>query len=123
MALTRSDLIYRWNNVRGATHKAANRGLRTDESLRDGLYSPSVKDPTSEEKHRILHLMEKLGINHLDMGLPGARKRAYADVERLAREIRDAKLKIRGNCAARTHESDIRPVAEIQDKVGIPIEA
>src|SRR5437588_2849803 len=66
--------------------------------------------------------MEKLGINYLDMGLPGAGPRAYADVERLAREIRDSKLKIRGNCAARTHQNDIRPVAEIQDKVGIPIE-
>ena len=123
MALKHSDLIYDWNNVPGAAFKPAGRVMLTDESLRDGLQSPSVKDPTIEEKLRILHLMEKLGINHLDMGLPGAGKRSYADVERLAREIRDAKLKIRGNCAARTHESDIRPVAEIQDKVGIPIEA
>lgn len=123
MALKHSDLIYDWNNVPGAVFKSAGRVMLTDESLRDGLQSPSVKDPSTEEKLRILHLMEKLGINHLDMGLPGAGKRAYADVERLAREIRDAKLKIRGNCAARTHESDIRPVAEIQDKVGIPIEA
>src|SRR5207248_11662976 len=66
--------------------------------------------------------MEEVGINNLVMGLSGAGARAYADVERLAREIRDAKMKIRGNCAARTHENDIRPVAEIQDKVGIPIE-
>ena len=102
MALKHSDLIYDWNNVPGAAFKPAGRVMLTDESLRDGLQSPSVKDPTIEEKLRILHLMEKLGINHLDMGLPGAGKRSYADVERLAREIRDAKLKIRGNCAART---------------------
>ncbi|HET9743142.1 MAG TPA: hypothetical protein VFQ00_10360, partial [Terriglobales bacterium] len=70
----------------------------------------------------ILHLMEKLGINFLDLGLPGAGPRAYADVERLAQEIANSKLKIRGNCAARTHQNDIRPVAEIQQKVGIPIE-
>src|SRR5204863_7894251 len=63
-----------------------------------------------------------LGKHHLDRGVPGAGPRAYGDVERLAREIRDAKLTIRGNCAARTHENDIRPVAEIQEKVGIPIE-
>ena len=122
MALKHSNLIYDWNNVPGAAFEPAGRVMLTDESLRDGLQSPSVKDPTIEEKLRILHLMEKLGINHLDMGLPGAGARAYADVERLAREIRDAKMKIRGNCAARTHENDIRPVAEIQDKVGIPIE-
>ena len=97
--------------------------MLTDESLRDGLQSPSVKDPSIDEKLRILHLMEKLGISFLDMGLPGAGRRAFSDVERLAREIRDAKLKIRGNCAARTHENDIRPIADIQQKVGIPIEA
>ena len=122
LALQRSDLIYDWNNVPGAEFTPAGRVMLTDESLRDGLQSPSVKDPTIDEKLRILHLMEELGINSLDMGLPGAGPRAYADVERLAREIRDSKLKIRGNCAARTHQNDIRPVAEIQDKVGIPIE-
>jgi 2-isopropylmalate synthase len=122
MALKHSSLIYDWNNVPGAEFKPAGRVLLTDESLRDGLQSPSVKDPTIDEKLRILHLMEKLGINFLDMGLPGAGPRAFADVERLAREIRDSKLKIRGNCAARTHQNDIRPVAEIQQKVGIPIE-
>jgi 2-isopropylmalate synthase len=122
MALKHSSLIYDWNNVPGAEFKPAGRVLLTDESLRDGLQSPSVKDPSIEEKLRILHLMEKLGINFLDMGLPGAGARAFADVERLAREIRDSKLKIRGNCAARTHQNDIRPVAEIQQKVGISIE-
>ena len=122
MALKHSSLIYDWNNVPGAEFKPAGAVMLTDESLRDGLQSPSVKDPSIEEKLRILHLMERLGINFLDMGLPGAGARAYADVERLAREIRDSKLKIRGNCAARTHQNDIRPVAEIQQKVGIRIE-
>jgi len=123
LALKHSSLIYDWNNVPGAQFTPAGTVMLTDESLRDGLQSPSVKDPTIEEKLRILHLMERLGINFLDMGLPGAGPRAYSDVERLAREIRDAKLKIRANCAARTHQNDIRPIAEIQDKVGIPIEA
>ena len=96
--------------------------MLTDETLRDGLQSPSVKDPTIEEKIEILHLMDSLGINHLDLGLPGAGPRAVADVERLAREIVDGKLKIKPNCAARTHQNDIRPVAEISQRVGIPIE-
>ncbi|HEU5233003.1 MAG TPA: LeuA family protein [Terriglobales bacterium] len=123
MSLKHSSLIYDWNNVPGAEFKPAGRVMLTDESLRDGLQSPSVKDPSIEEKLRILHLMEKLGISFLDMGLPGAGARAFSDVECLAREIRDSKLKIRGNCAARTHENDIRPIADIQQKVGIPIEA
>jgi 2-isopropylmalate synthase len=94
-----------------------------DESLRDGLQSPSVKDPQIEKKLEILHLMESLGIDMLDLGLPGAGPRAMADVERLAREIANCKLKIKPNCAARTHQNDIRPIAEISQRAGIAIEA
>jgi 2-isopropylmalate synthase len=93
-----------------------------DESLRDGLQSPSVKDPPIHDKLRILHLMEELGIDMADIGLPGAGPRAVADVERLAREIADCRLKIKPNCAARTHENDIRPVAEISQRAGLQIE-
>jgi 2-isopropylmalate synthase len=123
MPLKHSNLVYDWNNVPGAAFRPAGRVLLNDESLRDGLQSPSVKDPSIEEKIKILHLMEALGINSLDLGLPGAGPRAYADVEQLAREISSAKLKIRANCAARTLQNDIRPIAEISQKVGLPIEA
>ncbi len=94
-----------------------------DETLRDGLQNPSVHDPTIEEKIEILHLMEALGIDMVNIGLPGAGPRAYADTEALANEIVRAKLKIRPNAAARTHEHDIRPIAEISQKAGIAIEA
>src|SRR5438445_3338061 len=87
--------------------------LLNDETLRDGLQSPSVRDPSIQEKIQILHRMESLGISSLDLGLPGAGPRAVADCEALAHEIVRSKLKIRANCAARTHESDIRPIAEI----------
>jgi 2-isopropylmalate synthase len=86
------------------------------------LQSPSVKDPAIEEKIKILHLMEDLGINSLDIGLPGAGPRAVADVERLAREIASCRLKIKPNCAARTHENDILPIAQISQGVGLGIE-
>jgi len=122
LALKHSNLIYDWNNVPGAEFRPAGRVLLNDESLRDGLQSPSVADPPIEKKIAILHLMEELGINMLDIGLPGAGPRAVADVERLASEIRDARLKIKPNCAARTHQNDIRPVAEIQQRTGVAIE-
>src|SRR3954469_3694893 len=122
MALKHSGLIYDWNNVPGAEFKPAGCVLLNDETLRDGLQSPSVKDPPIEKKIEILHLMESLGINSLNLGLPGAGPRAVADVERLAREIVGSKLKIKANCAARTHENDIRPVAEIQQRTGFRIE-
>ncbi len=97
--------------------------LLNDESLRDGLQSPSVRDPAIAEKIEILHLMESLGINSLDLGLPGAGPRAVEAVTALAREIVAQKMKIQANCAARTHENDIRPIAEIVQKTGLPIEA
>jgi 2-isopropylmalate synthase len=94
-----------------------------DETLRDGLQSPSVCEPPVEQKIELLHLMNALGIDTADIGLPGAGGTHAAGVERLAREIVEQKLKIRPNCAARTHENDIRPIAEISQRAGIAIEA
>lgn len=99
------------------------RVLLNDETLRDGLQSPSVRDPSIKEKIHILHLMEAVGIDMLDLGLPGAGPRAVEAVEALAREISASRMKIRPNCAARTHENDIRPIAEIVQRTGVNIEA
>src|SRR6202163_3351041 len=118
-----SELIYDWNQMDAAKLRPTGPVLLNDESLRDGLQSPSVRDPSIAEKIQILHLMEALGINSLDLGLPGAGLRALEAVTALAREIASNKMKIRANCAARTHENDIRPIAEIVQKTGLPIEA
>ena len=96
--------------------------MLNDETLRDGLQSPSVKSPSVEQKIEILHLMESLGINSADIGLPGAGPHVVATVTRLAEEIVRSKMKIRPNCAARTVAADIVPIIEISQKVGIPIE-
>ncbi len=103
-----SELIYDWNQVQRSALRTPDAVLLNDESLRDGLQSPSVHDPSVEQKIHILHLMEALGINSLDLGLPGAGQRATEHVEGLAREIVNHKMKISANCAARTHENDIR---------------
>jgi len=118
-----SELIYDWNKIYAQSLIPAGRVLLNDESLRDGLQSPSVRDPSIEEKIEILHLMEALGINMLDIGLPGSGPRTQAHCEALAREIGRANLKIKPNCAARTHQNDIRPVAEIVEATGVPVEA
>src|SRR5579862_1627100 len=97
--------------------------MLNDETLRDGLQSPSVRDPSIAEKIQILHLMEALGINSLDLGLPGAGARAATDCEALAHEIVRHKMKIRANCAARTHQRDIQPIAEIAQRTGLNIQA
>jgi isopropylmalate/homocitrate/citramalate synthase len=118
-----SELIYDWNNLHPRLPQPAGPVLLNDETLRDGLQSPSVRDPSIEEKIGILHLMEALGISSLDLGLPGAGPRALEHVEALAREIVQGKMKIRANCAARTHEDDIRPIAEVVQRTGLNIAA
>ena len=120
--MEKNELIYDWNRVDAA--ETVPRALElNDETLRDGLQSPSVIDPQIEKKIEILHLMDSLGIDAADIGLPGAGPRAVADVTRLAKEIADCKLDIRPNCAARTVRGDIEPIIDISEKVGIPIEA
>src|SRR3990172_7827510 len=120
----REHLIYDWNGP--ATDESRNRPrevLLDDESLRDGLQSPSVVDPPVEVKKRILHLMDALGIDTADVGLPGAGARAQADVEVLCREIVEQRLRIRPNCAARTVIRDIEPILLISQQTGVAVEA
>jgi len=115
-------LIYDWNHDSVAEGPQKPVAMLDDETLRDGLQSPSVRNPTIEEKIGILHHMDALGIDTADIGLPGAGPKVARDVERLARAIGDGRLNIRANCAARTLISDIRPIAEIQQRTGVPIE-
>ncbi len=112
-------LIYDWNRTSETVTRLV---MLDDETLRDGLQSPSVRAPSIEQKIRLLHLMNDLGIDTADIGLPGAGPQVMADVERLAREIVASRLAIRPNCAARTLEADIKPIVEIAQRVGVAIE-
>ncbi|HZN09710.1 MAG TPA: LeuA family protein, partial [Pyrinomonadaceae bacterium] len=117
------ELVYDWNTVEPALTPPNRHIGIDDETLRDGLQSPSVSEPPVEQKLELLHLMEALGIDTADIGLPGAGGTHAAGVERLAQEIAQQKMKIRPNCAARTHRNDIIPIAEISQRAGIAIEA
>jgi 2-isopropylmalate synthase len=118
----REELIYDWNQSdMGPEPFVTHPFIVCDESLRDGVQSPSVVDPTIEDKLKILQLMEDLGIQRADIGLPGAGKRAYDDVLALAKYIGDNKLKLEPFCAGRTLAADIAPMVDIQQKTGVPI--
>jgi 2-isopropylmalate synthase len=119
LPLSPHPLIYDWNHDAAAPRSLA---MLDDETLRDGLQSPSVRTPTIDEKIDILHRMDALGIDTADIGLPGAGPKVAEDVERLARAIADARLAIKANCAARTVVADIRPIADIVQRTGVPIE-
>jgi 2-isopropylmalate synthase len=112
-------LIYDWNATTAEKPAVV---MLDDETLRDGLQSPSVRTPTIEQKVAILHLIDRLGIDTANIGLPGAGPHVARDVERLAREIAEQRLRVHANCAARTVIADIRPIAEISQRVGIMIE-
>src|SRR5437870_13060745 len=110
---TPESLIYDWNVAGEKPSRPSSKKIEfDDETLRDGLQSPSVTDPSLDEKVRILHYMNAVGVDNADIGLPGAGPHVQRSVERLAREIVDHKLHVSANCAARTIESDIRPIVE-----------
>jgi 2-isopropylmalate synthase len=117
------ELVYDWNLIDPNLVPPQRKITLDDETLRDGLQSPSVSEPQVEQKLELLHLMEALSIDTADIGLPGAGGTHAAGVERLACEIANQKLKIRPNCAARTHRNDIIPIVNISQSAGIPIEA
>lgn len=117
-----SNLIYDWNEVKRRGPLLTRKPEFDDETLRDGIQSPSIVDPPIEDKLRILHLQAKIGVTTANIGLPGAGPRAFADVTRLAQEIANQKLPMQANCACRTVEADIAPVVEVSQKAGIPVE-
>lgn len=114
-------LIYDWNDI-GAPAKPIAPVMLDDETLRDGLQSPSVRTPTIAQKIKILHLIDSLGIDTADLGLPGAGAHVAEDVEQLATEIVSGKMRVRANCAARTVAADVRPIVEIAQRTGLEIE-
>ncbi|MDH3424608.1 MAG: 2-isopropylmalate synthase, partial [Gemmatimonadota bacterium] len=117
-------LIYDWNESDGMFDWTSVGPIQLDdETLRDGLQNPSVVDPSIEDKIRLLHYMDRLGIHTADIGLPGAGPRAVEAATALAKEILASGLSIEANCAARTLVADVKPIVEISQAVGIPIEA
>jgi 2-isopropylmalate synthase len=118
-----ASLIYDWNHKDGFAFRHRPGIELDDETLRDGLQSPSVTDPPVEKKLEILHLMERLRIHGVDLGLPGAGPRAYADVLRMTREIIEHKMAIRPNCAVRTVKADVAALLDVSQQAGMPIEA
>jgi 2-isopropylmalate synthase len=117
------DLIYDWNVGDEPPPRPPRRVQVVDETLRDGLQSPSVSDPPIEDKLEALHYQARIGVHGNDIGLPGAGPRAKEAALALAREIARAKLPIEPYCAARTHKNDIDPIIDITQKTGLRIEA
>jgi 2-isopropylmalate synthase len=120
--MSNSEIIYDWN-IRGDALSPPLRQVELfDETLRDGIQCPSITDPNIDDKLQILRLLDSVGVHTADIGLPGAGQRAINDVQTMVECIRDEGLSIRPAAAGRTHPNDIRPIIEISEKTGVPVE-
>jgi len=117
-----SEFVFDWNELNRKGRIAPRDMQFLDETLRDGLQNPSVVDPGIEDKLKILHLMDDIGVHIADIGLPGSSRRAFDDVLRMCKEVVDCKMKIKVACAGRTVVSDITPMLEVSQRAGLPIE-
>jgi isopropylmalate/homocitrate/citramalate synthase len=117
-----SELIHDWNRTGPGGDPSGLRALTfDDETLRDGLQSPSVTDPPVAAKCEILDRMAEIGIDTANLGLPGAGEGHRRDILELALHIVRSKLPILPNVACRTVISDIEPVREIMERTGLPV--
>jgi isopropylmalate/homocitrate/citramalate synthase len=110
--------FYEWN---GHASRVSSLAL-VDETLRDGLQSPSVREPDIDSRIELLHLMTELGIAAADIGLPAASSRSAEVVRILAAEIVEGRIPLAPYCAARTVLSDVAAVVEAADETGCPLE-
>ena len=116
------DVIYDWNLQGDFLSPPLRKIEYFDETLRDGIQCPSITDPSIEDKMDMVRGLARIGVHHVDIGLPGAGPRAVEDCRVLGEMIRDEKLPIAAACAARTHKNDILPIIELSQQIGIPIE-
>jgi 2-isopropylmalate synthase len=121
--MTDHELIYDWNSIEKVARLSPRRRVQfLDETLRDGIQSPSVVDPSIDDKLKLVEIANDLGIDTMDLGLPGAGKRAVDDVTTLASHIKAGRLRVKPSCAARTHLRDVQAIIDISQQVGIEIE-
>jgi len=115
------DIIYDWN-TRGEHRNPMRRVATHDETLRDGIQCPSVRDPDIETKKEVVRRLARLRVDSTDVGLPGAGPRAVHDVTEIVKMVRDEGLDISLGCAARTHPNDIQPIIQVSHDTGVPLE-
>ncbi|HWZ87681.1 MAG TPA: LeuA family protein [Polyangiaceae bacterium] len=118
-----NSLIFDWNAEGNAKQGALLGVSLLDETLRDGLQSPSVKNPTLPEKIRSVELMNQLGIEFVNVGLPSASPKAFTEALELCREIAAHRWRIRPVCAGRTLAEDVAAIVEVSQGAGIAVEA
>ena len=115
-----SELIYDWNAIDYEIARNPSNHPHgvwfDDETLRDGLQSPSARNPEIEQKIELIDYMEKLGIQKVDLGLPGAGPFHIGHIDAMLTHMGENGYELRPGCAVRTVVSDIEPLVELQAK-------
>ncbi|MDE0913503.1 MAG: LeuA family protein [Candidatus Poseidoniales archaeon] len=115
-----SELIYDWNTIDYEIARNPSNHPHgvwfDDETLRDGLQSPSARNPDIEQKIELIDYMEKLGIQKVDLGLPGAGPFHIGHIDAMLTHMGENGYELRPGCAVRTVVSDIEPLVELQAK-------
>ena len=114
------DLIFDWNTIDYEIKRDSSNHPHDvwfdDETLRDGLQSPSARNPTIDEKIELIDFMEKLGIQKVDLGLPGAGPFHIKHIDSMLTHMTEKSYELRPGCAVRTVVDDIRPLVDLQAK-------
>ena len=122
-----SELIYDWNSVDYEISRDSTKHPHgiwfDDETLRDGLQSPSARNPKIEQKLELIDYMEKLGIQKVDLGLPGAGPSHIGHIDSMLKHMTENSYDLRPGCAVRTLVSDIEPLVDLQAKFERQIQA
>lgn len=122
-----NKLIYDWNVIDYEINRnPANHPHDVwfdDETLRDGLQSPSARNPSIEQKIELLSYMERLGIQKVDLGLPGAGPFHREHISAMLAHISENDYQIRPGAAVRTLMNDIEPLVQMQQQHGMEIQA
>lgn len=113
--------VHDWDGV-GLTAEKRSVTL-LDETLRDGLQSPSMSQPGLADKIDLLRIMARIGIRSVAVGYPGMSQRAKEDVVGLLREISRVRLRISPLCVARAGAADLVAVIEAAQRGGVAVEA
>ena len=113
--------MHDWNESDAPAWRARRVEL-LDETLRDGLQSPSVNNPTLEQKLEGLRRMARLGVAAVNLGLPSVSRAVRHEVLQMLRVIRDERLPLLPVCAGRTLPHDVTPILELAEETGVAVE-
>ncbi|MEJ8660439.1 MULTISPECIES: LeuA family protein [Streptomyces] len=122
-----ADVWFNWNAIGVAAQQPVSAppysGTFFDETLRDGLQAPNIRNPSLEQKLRLVDHMVRSGVTSADLGFPGSDPAALRTCVDIAQHIVRSGHPLSQGYAGRTHPSDINAICEIAQQVGVAVDA